>query len=374
MPVRLRLRRFGDLKVRLKLMVLHNIFFLLLSLAVYFAVAPLFDERAGEARSALFAALAVIYLLAVAALEWVILPLYVYRPLRLMLSADEAARSGDRESEFIDQALIPGDEIGQIMRSRNETLKQLRRHESELEELNRHLREKNELLETAKRNIADQDRLVSLGMLSAGIAHELNTPLAVLQGSIEKLIETVDGEPSQERLARMLRVTERLRRMSAGLLDFARVRRFEPEQIALHSLIEESWSLVALEEKGGRVQFLNRVAESQTVVGNPDRLIQLFVNLLRNALHAVESGGYIAVSAQAEQGWLLVAVDDNGPGIPVNLVPDIFEAFVTTRLDARGTGLGLTVAEGIVHQHGGTISASNREGGGARLEVRLPHE
>jgi signal transduction histidine kinase len=67
-----------------------------------------------------------------------------------------------------------------------------------------------------------------------------------------------------------------------------------------------------------------------------------------------------------------VAVEDNGPGIPPEVLPDIFEAFVTTRLDSRGTGLGLTVAEGIVSQHGGTISAANRPGGGARLEVKLP--
>ena len=112
------------------------------------------------------------------------------------------------------------------------------------------------------------------------------------------------------------------------------------------------------------------------VTGNSDRLVQVFVNLLRNALYAIPPSGNIAVHSRRlnrnAQPWISIAVEDNGPGIPPDVLPDIFEAFVSTRLDAKGTGLGLTVAEGIVHQHGGTIAASNRAEGGACLEVTLP--
>jgi signal transduction histidine kinase len=105
-------------------------------------------------------------------------------------------------------------------------------------------------------------------------------------------------------------------------------------------------------------------------------LVQVFVNLLRNALLAVSSGGIIRVDSRilqrGGQRWICCSVIDNGPGIPAHVLPNLFEAFVSTRLDARGTGLGLTVAEGIVTQHGGTISASNRPEGGAALEVVLP--
>jgi len=118
------------------------------------------------------------------------------------------------------------------------------------------------------------------------------------------------------------------------------------------------------------------VQASHAVIGNPDRLIQVFVNLLRNALLAVSTGGVICVESKllqrGGQNWLRCMVLDDGPGIPSDVLPNLFEAFVSTRLDARGTGLGLTVAEGIVSQHGGTISASNRPGGGASLEVLLP--
>jgi signal transduction histidine kinase len=80
-----------------------------------------------------------------------------------------------------------------------------------------------------------------------------------------------------------------------------------------------------------------------------------------------------AVPYAATQGrWWLITVEDNGPGIPEDVLPEIFEAFITTRLDSRGTGLGLTVSEGIIQQHGGTIGASNNPEGGARIEIRMP--
>jgi signal transduction histidine kinase len=105
--------------------------------------------------------------------------------------------------------------------------------------------------------------------------------------------------------------------------------------------------------------------------------VQVFVNLLRNAVNAFDSpGGKVDIRARrldrVGEAGVAIAVEDNGPGIPAEVLPNVFDAFVTTRLDARGTGLGLTIAEGIVTQHRGTISASNRKEGGACLEVWLP--
>jgi signal transduction histidine kinase len=462
-------RRFGNLQLRLKLIILHNLFFLVLSGAVYFTVFPLLEQRVqddmarevalctvlfeaeypwtgrtastilhrysfqeGSARAleisaeirqqlddhpgtnvadpgnpeslagtvlyrrlagqeiyrkirmpyayyersldlvriALFTVLGIIYILAVLLLESVIMPLYVYRPLNAMLNADHASQTGDRAHEIIPAEYVPGDEIGHIMRSRNETVAELRRQEDELE---RAL----ERLETAKRKMADQDRLVSLGMLSAGVAHELNTPLAVLQGSIEKLLETIPDAAAQDRLRRMQRVAARLKTISEGLLDFSRVRRQQKHEVAVHELLDEAWQLVSLDEKATQTAFHNRITPECRVFGNADRLMQVFVNLLRNALQAVPSknGEIVAqttLQIENAERWWIIAVEDNGPGIPADVLPDIFEAFISTKLDSKGTGLGLTVSEGIVQQHGGTIGASNRPGGGARLEIRLP--
>lgn len=352
-------RRFGDLKVRPKLMVLHNLFFAILVLGVYFALYPYLPDHA---KANLFIVLGSIYVLAVLALETTIMPLYVYRPLRLMLSADQATQHGDREHELVDGALIPADEIGQIMRSRNATIIELRKREGELEE--------------ALRKLEAHDRLVSLGVLSASVAHELNTPLTVLQGSIEKLTETTEDHVTLERLARMLRVTQRILKISESLVDFSRVRKQQMEPVPLRHLIDDAWSLIAIDEKAARSHFSNNVAADHVVTGNSDRLMQVFVNLLRNALDAIRPGGRIVIQSKRmnrnAQAWISVAVEDDGRGIPADVLPEIFEAFVSSRLDAKGTGLGLTVAQGIVHQHGGTIAASNRPEGGACLEVALP--
>ena len=464
-------RLFGDLRVRKKLIVLHNLFFLVLASAVYFSLIPSIEDLTAEdlaretalirevfsrggprtplaelefyehrdgsaeelaippeirgwldqnpgsvwedparseffyrkdpgsdrysrikipsgfyedlmsgARRELFLVLGAVYLLSVAALELVIMPRYVYRPIRMTLEADEATRRGDRQHEQIDARLIPGDEIGDIMRSRNKTVANLREQEANLEralarleELAQDLRQNNKMLEAAKTTMAAQDRLVSLGLLSASVAHELNTPLTVLHGSIEKLLETVEDPAARQRLERLQRVAERLRVISYALLDFSRQRKEVTEPVAVQPLIDEAWRLVAIDERASGIEFSNEVSAAERVQGNHDRLMQVFVNLLRNAIYAIESQGRIVVRARREgRSWVTIAVEDDGLGIPEDVLPNIFEAFVTSRLDSRGTGLGLTVAEGIVHQHGGTLVASNREEGGARLEVRLP--
>jgi signal transduction histidine kinase len=438
------IRFFGGLRIRPKFMVLHNLFFLALGLAIYFALVPLIEERISAAREheiavvsqalgggrmtpgelyqyrtggvaqlqipteavkfleenpgrvyrdrltlfhlekgrygradipssfydgflwrvqwTLFAVLAGAYLLAILLLEGFIMPKFVFTPIRSFLAADEAVRRGDRREELIEDDVILNDEIGQIMRSRNATVSALRNHEDELG--------------AALAQLEAQDRLASLGLLSASVAHELNTPLAVLQGSLERIAEQPSIPASHERIDRMLRVTQRIRKISESLIDFARVRRDVMEPVRIRPLIEEAWELLAIEDKAASARFDNRVPEIDTVIGNGDRLIQVFVNLLRNALEAIRAGGAIHVSSheciEAGRRMLAIRFADNGPGIPAEVLPALFDAFVSTRLDSRGTGLGLMIAEGIIRQHGGAISAANRPEGGAVIEVRLP--
>lgn len=326
-----------------------------------------YSDVVQRAQLTLFIVLGTIYVLAVLLLETAIMPYFVYRPLRLMLDADLATQSGDREHEMIPLDYIPADEIGQIMSARNAAVVELRRHEDNLA--------------AALRRLEEQDRLASLGLLSASVAHELNTPLAVLHGSIEKLRETIHDAHALARLARMERVTQRLRTISETLIDFARQRKQAMEPVAVRPLLDEAWGLVTIDERAAQLDFRNEIAPDHRVLGNSGRLVQVFVNLLRNAVNAITAeecrvAGVITARSREitrnGQPWISITVEDNGPGIPSDILPEIFEAFVTTRLDARGTGLGLTVAEGIVTQHGGAISATNREGGGACLEVRLP--
>ncbi|MBO6513990.1 MAG: hypothetical protein JJ974_08505 [Phycisphaerales bacterium] len=327
-------------------------------------------------------------------LELMVLPQHVYTPIQAMLRADDAVRSKDKAHELIPTHLIPADELGEIMQSRNETITRLRAHEDELAQtLNRleavaiDLHKKNRLLETARKNLEGADRLASLGMMSAGIAHELNTPLAVVKGLVEQLKQP--GTLTESEVKLLVRVVGRIETLSEGLLDFARVRtpRLEPTQI--HQVIEEAWTLIRLDRQsvlqGQQLEFQNLVDPGISIQCDQGRMIQVFVNLIRNAVHALrglkDHEGWVRVSAITETRddgeWIVISVLDNGPGIDPAVIDTLFDPFVSSRLDAQGTGLGLAVADGIVREHGGIVVPSNmvphaETQSGAKFEIHMP--
>ena len=342
-------------------------------------------------------ALLAVYALVAAALELFVLPQHVYGPIDRMLDADAAVQEGNKEAELIPEPVIPADELGEIMRSRNRSIVALRKHEAalaealaELERVASDLKRKNHLLEAAQRNLADADRLASLGMMSAGIAHELNTPLAVIKGLVEKLNADAGKSLEPAQAALMLRVVRRLERLGESLLDFARVRPPETAPVGLRSIVDEATTLVRLDRDAREIEFVNSVPEDLSVECDGDRMVQVLVNLLRNATDAVRSGAgrsssepreaeaarivvEAEVSERESREWVSLTITDNGPGIDSDLLSRLFEPFASTRLDSHGTGLGLAVAEGIVREHGGLILARNRQGrGGAVFEIMLP--
>ena len=314
-------------------------------------------------------------------MEVFVLPGQIYDPIETLRRADDAVQHGRRAEEIIPSSRIPRDELGEIMRSRNQSIAKLRQQEAalgealgQLESVAGELKRKNHLLETARRNLADQDRLASLGMMSAGIAHELNTPLAVLKGCVEELSPA--RPPANERLALMLRVLGRLERLSESLLDFARVRPPSTAPVRVRDVVEEAWSLVSLDRNASAVEFVDAVPAGLVLPGDADRLTQVFVNLLRNAVDAMDGMGTVRVEAAPSErdgrSWTSITVADSGPGIDPSVLPRLFEPFVSTRLDASGTGLGLAVAEGIVREHSGVLLARNNPAGGAVFELMLP--
>lgn len=350
-------------------------------------------------------ALLAVYALVALALEMFVLPEHVYSPIRTMLTADQALQEGRTDGELIPEGAMPLDELGDIMHSRNESIRSLRRHESDLaaalqrlEEVATDLRRKNHLLEMARRNLADADRLASLGMMSAGIAHELNTPLSVLKGMVEQINESAadndrDGTGPRgatirpEAAALMLRVVGRIERLSESLLDFARVRPHRSLTTPLRSLVDEAWTLVRLDREARTIAFSNNVPDSLTGWCDPDRILQVLVNLLRNAVDAMSGPGAsgnggvdgrtIEVSGERlirdARPWARLRILDSGPGIAPEMLERMFQPFVSSRMDADGTGLGLAVSEGIIREHGGVILARNRgDRSGAEFEILLP--
>jgi C4-dicarboxylate-specific signal transduction histidine kinase len=339
-------------------------------------------------------ALLVVYALVVIALENFVLPQAVYDPIRRVLAADRAVQENKaNDEELVPEIFIPQDELGEIMRSRNDSVRALRRNQhalnealAQLESAAGDLKKKNHLLETAQRNLADADRLASLGMMSAGIAHELNTPLAVIKGSVEQIAQDPSKPVEPARATLMLRVVERLERLSESLLDFARVRPPRSREVAIASLVDEAATLVRLDRSIRMPALVNRVPASLETVCDPDRMTQVLVNLIRNAADAMASSpsartAEIVVEADETekdgQRWLSLRIRDTGPGISPAILSRLFEPFASTRLDSRGTGLGLAVAEGIVREHGGVLLARNIPGpdqssAGAVFEILLP--
>lgn len=355
-------------------------------------------EAVGRLWRLMALALLIVYAMVAAALELLVLPAAVYAPIRRLLDADSAVREGRQEHELIPEAQIPADELGEIMRSRNETTRALRQHErdlaqalGQLEVIANDLKQKNHLIETAQRNLADAGRLVSLGMMSAGIAHELNTPLAVLKGLVEKVkgdahrLSAGGSGVTPEEVLLMRRVLGRLERLSESLLDFARARPSRAEAVMILPLVEEAWTLVSLDRGAREVLVTFDVPAELRAWCDADRIVQVLVNLLRNAVDAMHERKKIATTARpaisvegrlSERGgasWAVLTVSDTGPGIDAEMLERLFQPFASTRLDAKGTGLGLAVAEGIVREHGGVILARNRtNASGAIFEIVLP--
>jgi C4-dicarboxylate-specific signal transduction histidine kinase len=359
----------------------------------------LVEVRIEEARRAvgrLYAltilALLSVYALVAISLEVFVLPHQVYGPIRRVQAADLAVREGRADEELIPEHAIPADELGQIMRSRNESIRTIREKEhqlstalTQLETVATDLRRKNHLLEAARRNLADADRLASLGMMSAGIAHELNTPLAVLKGLVERLNADPATRAGPADAALMLRVVGRLERLSESLLDFARVRPPTTRPVRMCEAIEEAATLVRLDRDARGIAIVCHVPETLVIECDADRMVQVFVNLLRNAADAVrtrlgaspEPPGSVNISSEVtlRDGveWAAITIADNGPGIDPAVLSTLFEPFVSTRLDSRGTGLGLAVSEGIVREHGGVILVRNLPNrSGAAFEILLP--
>lgn len=339
------------------------------------------------------------YGLVAAALEIFVLPQHVYRPIRALLAADSAVPLGDRNAEIIPEHAIPADELGSIMRSRNESIHALRTHERDLakaldrlEHTAADLHKKNYLLETARKNLEGADRLASLGMMSAGIAHELNTPLAVVKGLVEKL--NANKELSLTEIALLSRVVSRLEKLSDGLLDFARVRPQSHVQADIRTLVDEAITLVKIDRKeqlnAHKITIRNQIQPETLVPCDPDRIIQVFVNLVRNGVDAISTTravqGFIEISAYFETRestpWINIKIQDSGPGIDSSVIDRLFEPFVSSNLDSHGTGLGLAVANGIIREHGGLLVATNRSPSGhdqdhmtgAVFELILPIE
>lgn len=247
-------------------------------------------------------------------------------------------------------------------------------------------------LDLRQKSVMRSERLASLGTMLSGVAHELNNPLSNISTSCQILQEEVgesDAATQAMYLAQIDQQTERARNIVRSLLDFSRERPFRKEAIPLRPLVAQTVGFVRGEVSAKSLVELS-IPEDLIVSADAQRLQQVFVNLIRNAMQTLGPGGRIDISAQLVNAseppagialgegcktagkMVEIRVADNGPGVAPDILPRLFDPFFTTREVGHGMGLGLFVVYEIVDEHDGCIAVESTPGQGATFCIRLP--
>ncbi len=297
---------------------------------------------------------------------------------------EAAARVGELKRE---------DELGRVAREFDHLLDSLAAKREQLEqwadeldhkvaERTAELAEANEILRRAQQQLVMSEKLAAVGELTAGVAHEINNPVAVIQGNVDVLADILGdaAEPVREEIRLIHQQTDRIRQIVTKLLQFARPGEFAgyAEAVDVPSVVADCLVLArhTLDKRG--VTVVQRHAATQTVEVNRSELQQVLINLIVNAVQAMSDGGQLTLSSE---DWLdgeavvgvRIGVRDTGPGIAEADLNRIFDAFFTTK-KGSGTGLGLSISQTLVQRYGGRITAHSTPGQGTVFHVWLLRE
>jgi two-component system, NtrC family, sensor kinase len=225
-----------------------------------------------------------------------------------------------------------------------------------------------------ERRLVQADKLSSIGLLAAGVAHEVNTPLAVISTYAQMLAKQISGdEQKAPLLEKIARQTFRASEIVNSLLNFSRTSPTEFVSVDLNKVVRETLALMEHQLTKTQVTATLTLDEKlPRIKGSPGKLQQVFLNLFLNARDAMERGGVLAIKTSAHDGHVLVTVADSGAGIARENLEKIFDPFFTTKGAKKGTGLGLSVSYGIVREHAGNIEVQSEIGAGTRFELSFP--
>ena len=219
-----------------------------------------------------------------------------------------------------------------------------------------------------------REKMSSLGVLAAGVAHEVNTPLTGISSFTQMLRDqTGSRDPRQPLLQKIEQQTERASRIVNGLLNFARHSQTEFTEIHLNRVLQDVLSLLDHQMRASRIRIRTELApDLPPIRGDANRLQQVFVNLSVNAFDAMPAGGWLTFTTRSEAGQVIAEVADTGEGIAPDDIRRIYDPFFSTRHKTGGNGLGLSISYGIVQEHGGTIEVESGPNQGTRFLLRLP--
>jgi len=218
------------------------------------------------------------------------------------------------------------------------------------------------------------EKLTSLGLLAAGVAHEVNTPLAVISNYIQMLAKQLPGDdPRHQLIEKVVKQTFRASEIVNNLLNFSRTGAAEFTELNLNAVVEETLSLVAHPFRTAHVQVSRNMQEElPPVLGSNNKLQQVFLNLFMNAKDSMPSGGMVQIRTASRNGSVEIEITDTGSGIPRENLHRIFDPFFTTKAMGRGTGLGLSVSYGIIKEHAGKVDVRSAQGKGTSFRLEFP--
>lgn len=222
--------------------------------------------------------------------------------------------------------------------------------------------------------ISHADKLASLGSFAAGIAHDINNPLYLIMGLAEDLLDHPPSDVVTEHAQDIIHAVQRTSRICSDLTRYARrTVPADPLRIDLHTTLDESLKIGRHALLFQDMTVVRRYdARTSHVLGNPDEVLHLFVNLITNAIHAMNGHGQLTLSTRTRGPQIEAAIADTGTGIAPDTLPHIFEPFFTTKAPGHGTGLGLYNVKTITEQMGGTIAVDSQLGQGTTFTLSFP--
>ncbi len=316
----------------------------------------------------------------------------VYRPLEKLLAAMDKAKTGNLTVEIVNKEKL--DEFGLVSNEFNSMMSQIHEMTIERERRNEILREnvreataelsaKNEQLETANlelfraaRQMSEMERLAAAGQTAAQFAHEVGTPLNLISGHVQLLQTSLTGNPKDgNRLRTISAQIERIENIVREMLDRARFGVSKQKTVNLNDVLNKIFDAVEPTLQESNVELVKNLdARLPPISGDGERLQQVFLNLVKNALDAMPEGGRLEVSTSSEHRRILVEFTDNGVGMSDEVREHIFQPLFTTKERGRGTGLGLVVVKQIMQNHEAEIKVTSEPGRGTKFELYFPQQ
>ena len=306
----------------------------------------------------------------------------VHRPINVIRQTMRRAGSG---SVGVRAAVERPDEIGDVAQGLNQMLEQLEQFQMELQtrvdratgelrETNARLVDSYQRVFALREALARTEQMAALGQMAANVAHQIGTPLNLISGYVQIMKEEAQASPPA--LQRLQTVEAQIRKVTDAIhtmLDSARRPVLQRQPVDVAALIEQVCEVSRPALHAAKVELRLDVPELlPSIVADPVQLELALFNLVSNSLDAMPEGGWLAITASATTDGIRLTIADSGSGIPADVLPRIFEPWVTTKPAGRGTGLGLSITRDTIASHGGTIEVRSEAGRGTRFTIDLP--